>query len=209
MYKLPYYTEDNKDEVIRFMQQYPFVTLIGHDGQQNVATQIPVLIDTYGEEITLRGHIMRKTDHHKAIEQNPDVLILFQGPHCYVSSSWYTEKGGATWNYQTVHARGIVQMLSDADTIELLRELTAKYEAPQEQPLLMKDMPAGYAESLVKAIAGFEIKLTDVYPIFKLSQNKDDVSYANVIKHLLASDDTNAHKIAEEMKKRRPGLSNI
>lgn len=209
MYKLPYYTEDNKDEVIRFMQQYPFVTLIGNDGQQNVATQIPVLIDVNGEELTLRGHIMRKTDHHKAIEQNPDVLILFQGPHCYISSSWYTEKGGATWNYQTVHARGRVNILSNEATIKILEELTAKYEAPQESPLLIDHMPDGYVDSLVKAIAGFEIKLTDIYPIFKLSQNKDDVSYVNVIKHLLASDDANAHKIAEEMKKRRPGLSNV
>ncbi|MBS1690117.1 MAG: FMN-binding negative transcriptional regulator, partial [Bacteroidetes bacterium] len=153
-----------------------------------------------------RGHVMRKTDHHKAIEQNPDVLILFQGPHCYVSSSWYTEKGGATWNYQTVHARGKVNILSDAETIKLLDELTAKYEAAQENPLLINDMPDGYVDSLIKAIAGFEIKLTDIYPIFKLSQNQNDVSYANVIKHLLASDDVNAHKIADEMKKRRPDL---
>lgn len=206
MYKLPAYTETNKDEVINFMQQHPFITLIGHDGQQSVATQIPVLIDLHGDEIILRGHVMRKTDHHKAIEQNPDVLILFQGPHCYVSSSWYTDKGGATWNYQTVHARGKVNILSDAETIKLLDELTAKHEAAQENPLLINDMPDGYVASLVKAIAGFEVKLTDIHPIFKLSQNQNDVSYANIIKHLLASDDVKAHKIADEMKKRRPDL---
>lgn len=206
MYKLPDFIETNRNEVISFMQQHAFVTLICNDGTQTAVTQIPVLIETNGDEITLRGHIMRKTDHHKAIEQNKEVLVLFQGPHCYVSSSWYTEKMGATWNYQTIHARGTVGTLSDEETIELLRALTEKYEAPQESPLLMHNLPEGYAEGLVKAIAGLEIKLHDIQPIFKLSQNRDDESYITIVNHLLKTDDTDAHKVAAEMKKRRPQL---
>ncbi|MGN6567586.1 MAG: FMN-binding negative transcriptional regulator [Flavipsychrobacter sp.] len=206
MYKLPYFTESNKDEVINFMQQYSFITLICNDGKQSVATQIPVLFDIKKDEVVLRAHIMRKTDHHLAIEQNKDVLVLFQGPHCYVSSSWYTEKMGATWNYLTVHARGTTKFLDDKETIELLGDLTAQYEANQEQPLLIQDMPEGHVSSLVKAIIGIEIKLYDIYPIFKLSQNRDDGSYINIVKHLLKSEDKDAHIIAAEMQKRRPGL---
>lgn len=206
MYKLPYHTESDKDEVISFMQQYPFITLICNDGKQSAATQIPVLFDIKEDEVVLRAHIMRKTDHHLALEQNKNVLVLFQGPHCYVSSSWYTEKMGATWNYLTVHARGTTHLLDENETIGLLRDLTAKYEANQEQPLLIQDMPEGHVNSLVKAIVGIEIKLYDIYPIFKLSQNRDDGSYANIVKHLLKTADTDAHKIAAEMQKRRPEL---
>lgn len=206
MYKLPYHTESNKDEVVSFMQQYPFITLICNGGRQSVATQIPVLFHITADEIILRAHIMRKTDHHLALEQNKDVLVLFQGPHCYVSSSWYTEKMGATWNYQTIHARGTTKFLEDDETIELLRDLTAKYEAGQEQPLLIHEMPEGHVSSLVKAIVGIEIKLYDICPIFKLSQNRDDNSYVNIVKQLLETADTDAHKIAAEMQKRRPEL---
>lgn len=206
MYKLPYFTESNKDEVISFMQQYPFITLICNDGKQSAATQIPVLFDIKEDEVVLRAHIMRKTDHHLALEQNKDVLVLFQGPHCYVSSSWYTEKMGATWNYLTVHARGTTHLLDENETIGLLRDLTAKYEADQEQPLLIDEMPEGHVSSLVKAIVGIEIKLYDIYPIFKLSQNRDDGSYINIVNQLLKTDDTDAHKVAAEMKRRRPQL---
>jgi len=113
---------------------------------------------------------------------------------------------GATWNYQTIHARGTVSMLSDEETIELLRALTEKYEAPQENPLLMHNLPEGYAAGLVKAIAGLEIKLHDIQSIFKLSQNRDDESYINIVNHLLKTDDTDANKVAAEMKRRRPQL---
>lgn len=206
MYKLPYFTEHNKDEVLQFMQAHPFVTLIGHDGTKNVATQIPVLIEEKGDKLFFLAHIMRNTDHYKAIVAQPEVLILFQGPHCYVSSSWYAQKMGATWNYQTVHVRGNCSILNDEQTIDLLTKLTAHFEKHQETPLLVPDLPDGYMEAHVKAIAGLEIEVTDIYPIFKLSQNRDDASYQNIVSHLNTTTDIDAHKIADEMVLRRPHL---
>jgi transcriptional regulator len=206
MYKMPYFTEPDHEIVTTFMKAHPFITLIAHDGRQSVATQVPVLIDEIDGALYLRGHIMRNTDHHKALVNNTDVLILFQGAHCYVSSSWYTEKMGATWNYQTVQVKGTLNFLDDDDTISILSDLTAHYEKDQEQPLLVTALPADYVSTLVKAIAGFEIAVTDIYPIFKLSQNRDDISYKNIVKHLEATSDADAHKVADEMIKRRPGL---
>lgn len=206
MYKIPYFTETDKELVIAFMKAHPFVTLIAHDGEKNVATQIPVLIDERDGQLHLRCHIMCNTDHHKAILQNPEVLILFSGPHCYVSSSWYTEKMGATWNYQTVHVRGTCNILSDDETVEILRDLTEKYENPQAQPLFIDALPDNYVATHVKGIAGLEIEIKDIYPIFKLSQNRDDESYMNIVEHLKASPDTDAQKIASVMISRRPEL---
>jgi transcriptional regulator len=206
MYKMPEFTEKDGAEILSFMKGHPFVTLIGHDGKKSVATQVPVLIDERDGKVFLRAHIMRKTDHHLALEKNPEVLILFTGPHCYVSSSWYTQKMGATWNYQTVHVRGTVQFLDDNATVQMLTDLMYKYEHTQEQPLLLEHLPDGYVPMMVKGIVTFEMEVEDVFAIFKLSQNRDDESYKNIVKHLLATDDTDAHKVAKEMMRRRTGL---
>jgi transcriptional regulator len=206
MYKMPHFTEQDGAEVLAFMKSHPFVTLIACDGNKPVATQVPVLIDEREGKIFLRAHIMRKTDHHLAIEKNPEVLVLFQGPHCYVSSSWYTEKQGATWNYQTVHVRGKIELLDDAATHQILKELTEKYEQDQQRPLLIEQLPEGYVPAHIKAIAGFELEAGDIYPIFKLSQNRDDESYKNIVRHLADSGDSDARKIAEELKRRRGHL---
>jgi len=188
------------------MKAHPFVVLIANDGLRTEATQVPVLFDERDGKLIILAHIMRKTGHHLAIEKNPEVLMLFNGPHCYVSSSWYTEKMGATWNYQTVHVRGKVIFTDSTRTIDILSRLTEKYELPQSQPLFINNMPSGYVDDMVKGIAGLEIEVTDIYPIFKLSQNRDDESYKNIVAQLLKTTDTDAHKVAEEMKKRRPEL---
>jgi transcriptional regulator len=206
MYKTSYFTEDNRQAVLDFMHAHPFVTLIAYDGRKNVATQIPVLLYEKGAELLLRAHIMRNTDHCKAILQNPDVLILFAGPHCYVSSSWYSEKMGATWNYQTVHVNGSCTILNDEETFSILKELTERFEQPQERPLYIDALPDNYVSSHIKAITGLEIKVNDIYPIFKLSQNRDNESYRNIVQHLEKSEDTDARKIAAEMRLRRRDL---
>lgn len=207
MYKMPHFTEPDDQLVWAFMQAHPFVTLIGNDGVKSVATQIPVLLKKIGDTIILRGHIMRKTDHHLALEKNPDALVLFIGASCYVSASWYSERGhGSTFNYMTVHARGKVKFYTDDETIELLADLTHKYEDAQQKPELVETMTKQYLQGNVKAIAGFEIIVESVVPIFKLSQNRDDESYKKTVSQLLEEDDAGAKTIAQEMIRRRKGL---
>ena len=97
MYNLPYYKEQDVEEVMQFIREHPFAFLAGSDAANNpVATQIPVFIDEKDGKIFLTGHIMRNTDHHKAFEQNSSVLAVFTGPHTYVSATWYTKPVGST-----------------------------------------------------------------------------------------------------------------
>ncbi len=206
MYKIPHFTTADDMEVKAFMEAHPFVTLIGVHNNSSVATQIPVMMHEKDGELILSCHIMRATDHYKAIIEHQEVLLLFQGPQCYVSSSWYTEKIGATWNYQTVHVRGNCSIMTDEETMQLLTELTARFEAGQETPLYTEQLPYGYMPAHIKAIAGLEIKVTSIYPIFKLSQNRDDTSYKNIVHHLGSSADADAQKLAAEMVQRRPHL---
>lgn len=206
MYKIPQFSEQDTDIIKQFLQDHPFATLICTQGDKSVATQVPVLIHEAGGEMYLSCHIMRDTDHCEAITANPEVLVLFQGAHCYISPSWYTAKMGGTWNYQTVHVRGKCRMMSDNETMELLTQLTARFEAPQEHPLYSSSLPADYMPNLVGHIAGLEIEVTDIYPIFKLSQNRDDESYKNIVRQLQATGDAHACTISQEMIKRRPHL---
>jgi len=208
MYRVPHFTEKDRESVVEFMYAYPFVFLTGCKDNVPVATQVPVLIDEKDGTFVLRGHIMRNSDHHLAFQQNPDVLVLFNGPHCYVSASWYSVRGiGSTWNYMTVHARGKIQLMDEAHTLQLLTDLTHKYEDKQPRPELLENMSSEkYVQPMIKAIASFEIRLDDIYPLFKLSQNRDDESYKNIAEQLMNSEELDAITIAGEMIKRRPQL---
>ena len=207
MYRMPDFTEPDQKNVLDFMHAHPFVTLIGNDGNHSAATQVPVLIEKREGTLSLRGHLMKKTDHHTALLNNPEVLVLFMGPQCYVSSSWYSERGtGGTWNYITVHVRGRVRFFEEEETITQLQDLTRRFEKHQRYPELVENMPPEYVNTLVKAIAGFEITVQSVEPIFKLSQNKDDDTYEKIVNELNSLNDYSANEIADEMVKRRPHL---
>jgi transcriptional regulator len=207
MYKLPHFTETDSKEIMEFIKSHPLITLIGNDGLSSAATQVPVLISGELNELKLRGHIMRQTDHYKAFLKNPEVLALFTGPQCYISSSWYSERGtGGTWNYITVHVRGTIRLFDDEETIQILTDLTRHFEQGQERPELVENMTHEYVHTNVKAITGFEITVHSLHPIFKLSQNRDDESYISIVKHLEAQSHAGAEAIADEMIKRREKL---
>ncbi len=204
MYKMPEFTESNQQAVLDFIYEHLFVVLTGCYNNIPVATQVPVLIHEQDGKLVLRGHIMRKTDHHLAFEANPQVLVLFTGPQCYVSASWYSQRNiGSTWNYMTVHGRGSLQYKDEAHCLQLLTDLTHKYEDPQKHPELLEYMSMeGYVKPMMKAIVSFEIVLDSIMPIFKLSQNRDDESYTRIIEELENRGDYNSMEIAREMKKR-------
>ena len=204
MYNLPYYKEKDEAVVLDFMKRYPFAMVMGVDANQMpVATQIPFLFAEDNGQLLLRGHIMKGNDHHKAFSANKNVLAVFTGPHTYVSSSWYEIKPQAsTWNYMAVHAKGELSFLGQDALLQMLDELTAFYEKDQPSPVLYKDMPEEYIMRLSKAIVAFEIKVTSIDHVFKLSQNRDEKSYDNIIEKLQNSD-PDAQAIAAEMVKRR------
>ena len=140
MYHLPVYQEKDKQRVVTFMQEHPFATLMGVDAdQQPVATQVPMLFKERDGKMFLVGHLMKQTDHHKALLGNNQVLVLFHGPHTYVSASWYENKQqGSTWNYMTVHAKGVLRFLPDEDMPLILDELTAHLKITHLLPHYIK-----------------------------------------------------------------------
>jgi transcriptional regulator len=146
---------------------------------------------------------MRKQDHTIGFEMNPEVLAIFHGAHAYVSASWYdTKQAASTWNYQAVHARGILRFLDDAALYDLLVKLTAHFEKNPDSPAQVKHMSEDYIRSNMKAIIAFEIEVTDLQHVFKLSQNRNKESFDNIAIQLQHGD-TDAKKIANEMLQRK------
>jgi transcriptional regulator len=204
MYDLPNHKEQDHEVVLQFMKDHPFVFLTGSDAANKpVATQVPVFIDEREGKYFLTGHIMRNTDHHKAFEQNKNVLALFTGPHTYVSATWYTKPVGSTWNFMSVHAHGTIRFGDTEELKSILQRLTLHYEnGNTASSTVFDNLPAEYTERMMKAIVPFEIEINDLQHVFKLSQDRDEKSYDNIIQQLKQKD-SDAKIIAEIMEKRK------
>jgi transcriptional regulator len=151
--------------------------------------------------------MMKQTDHHKAFEKNSNVLCVFTGHHCYVSATLYSDPHQAsTWNYMAVHVRGQLQFLDDAGLITVLKKTSAHFENYNAQSSTTFDnLPKEYTDRLMKAIIAFEVQVEEIENVFKLSQNRDEKSYQNIISNLKQGN-PDEKTIAEEMLKRQNQL---
>ena len=202
MYKFPYYTEQDQQKVIDFMKENAFALITGIGENYPVATQIPLTVELKEGKMFLQGHLMRKTDHHLAFEKNNNVLVLFTGPHCFVSASWYTDPAvGSTWNYMTVHVKGKISFTDEAGTLDAVKAVSDKYEGTSGTGAF-DNLPKEYIHHMVKAIVGFSIEVESIDNTFKLSQNRDEASQKNIIEQLRKRGDANSAAIAHEMEKR-------
>ncbi len=203
MYDLSYFKEKEKTEIIAFMKENSFAIITGMGENFPVATQIPLEVEEKDGKLFLHGHIMKKTDHHIAFEKNNRVLVLFTGPHCYVSASWYNDPHTAsTWNYITVHAKGKIIFTDDDGTYEAIKAVTNKYEGTANKAAF-NNMSKEYVLPLIKAIVGFSIEIETLENVFKLSQNKKQDEQLNIIKELRARNkNDNDLQIADEIEKR-------
>jgi transcriptional regulator len=204
MYDLPYHKEKNEQVIKAFIAQYPFAFLAGSDAQNKpVATQVPVFIEEKDGQKILRGHIMKNTDHHKAFLHNKNVLVVFTGHHTYVSGTWYSNPHTpSTWNFMSVHAKGIIRFLDDTALVDVLRMTSLHFENNNPQSTTIFDnLPSDYTQKLMKAIVAFEIEIETMDTVFKLSQDRDEKSYENIIARLKEQDEA-GRVIAAEMQKR-------
>ena len=205
MYDLPYHKEKNEKVIKEFIAKYPFALLAASDSANKpVATQVPVFIEEKEGKKILRGHIMKNTDHHNAFLHNENVLVVFTGHHTYVSGTWYSNPHTpSTWNYMSVHAKGIIRFLDDSALVDVLKMTTLHFENHNQQSATIFDnLPAEYTLRLMKAIVAFEIEVKEMDTVFKLSQDRDAKSYDNIIERLKEQGEA-GQVIAAEMKKRK------
>ncbi|HEV7783063.1 MAG TPA: FMN-binding negative transcriptional regulator [Chitinophagaceae bacterium] len=208
MYNLPYFKEGDKEVVLQFVRDYPFALLTGCDAENKpVTTQVLFFIDERDGKLFLSGHMMKNTDHHKAFVHNNNVLAVFTGPHTYVSATWYDDpRQASTWNYMSVHIKGRMRFGDTDELVAILKRLTLYYEDNNTASSTVFDnLPAAYTEQLMKAIVSFEIEVVSIENVFKLSQNKNEKSYDNIITKLKKKGG-DAEQIGTIMEQRRSKL---
>jgi transcriptional regulator len=208
MYNLPYHKEKNEQVIKEFADRYPFAFLTGCNSENKpVATQVPVFIEEHEGKKILRGHIMKNTDHHKAFLHNENVLVVFTGRHTYVSATWYSNPHlASTWNYMSVHAKGVIRFLDDAALADVLQMTSLHFENyNQQSTTVYNNLPEAYKQKVMHAIVAFEIEVKEMDTVFKLSQDRDAESYHNIIKKLKEQNE-DGQVIAAEMEKRAEEL---
>lgn len=182
MYTPHYFKNDNKDEIKSFIGANSFGILIGQGESKILASHIPfqLSVNEAGEDV-LNGHISKANPHWKSFENNKKVLVIFSGPHAYVSSSWYDHENVPTWNYIAVHVYGTIKTINGDKLLTSLKNLVNKYEESSINPVTVENMSEQFMTKEIKGIIGFEIKIEEIEASYKLSQNRDDKNYGNII----------------------------
>ena len=192
MYIPKAFREDDLNTLHKLMREYSFATLITlHEGVP-FATHLPFILDAKrGSNGILLAHMARANPQWRDFKSEQKVLVIFQGPHAYVSPSWYeVELSVPTWNYAVVHAYGIPRLLEDSEELyKLLKILIETHEAQFENQWPFQ-LPDEYLQKMMRGIVGFEIEITRLEGKFKMSQNRTESERENVIAALQESSDT-------------------
>jgi transcriptional regulator len=200
------YEEKDKGKIHDFIRANAFAILISVRDGRAMGTHIPLQLETdeAGQDI-LMGHISIGNEQKHTLTDGAEVLAIFPGPHAYVSPRWYTQMNVPTWNYISVHVYGTIKIIEGAALRAALSRLVDNYEQHMPQPVHIGEIPPKTLEADLRGIKGFQITVTEFQAAYKLSQNRDEQSYHQVIDQLAEGDET-ARAVAGEMEKRCPHL---
>ena len=202
MYIPKYYKVTNWEEIKEFIHTNSFGVLITTKKEKPIATHLPLQIHNEGEDYYLTGHMAYGNPQWRTFETAEDVLVIFQGPHSYISSSWYEHENVPTWNYQAVHVYGKAVILTEDELKQDLTWLLQKYEKHRKNPVLWENLSPQLLEKELKGIVGFKIKIQEVQAVDKLSQNRNEADYQNIIHKLYEEKTTNSHQVAKVMERK-------
>ena len=200
MYIPKAFREDDISAIHTLIREYSFAALITQREGVPFATHLPFMLDAErGPNGTLLAHMARANPQWHDFASAQEVLVIFQGPHAYISPSWYeVELSVPTWNYAVAHAYGLPRLIEDQEKLyDLLKILIQTHEAQFETPWPFQ-LSDDYLKKMMRGIVGFEIEITRLEGKFKLSQNRSETERENVIAALQESPDTLA--VAELMR---------
>jgi len=189
MYIPDAFAETDLDRLHDLIEAYDFAMLITDAAPAPLVSHLPFMLDrANGPNGTLRAHMARGNPHWQSFDG--EALVVFHGPHSYVSPTWYEPDAPAvpTWNYAVVHAYGTPRIVDDPQEIRAHQErLVATHEAGRSPSWDMAGQPPAYIEGMLKGIVGFEIPIARLEGKFKLSQNRSAADQRRVAQALADS----------------------
>jgi transcriptional regulator len=182
MYTPAHFSSDDPALIDEVMRRYPFAMLTGNDADNRpFATHLPVVAERDGQTWRIEGHVARANPHWQLLERTPQALLVFQGPHGYVSPSLYEQRLSVpTWNYVAVHVYAEVSTVHDAGEKDaLLKRLIGRNEPGYAEQ--WRGLPADFQQKMLAAIVGLRMVPVRVEAKFKLSQNRPAADRARIL----------------------------
>lgn len=156
-----YYKVTDFEKIKEFINANSFGTVVTTKGKP-IATHIPLQLNKNGEEYYITGHVSYGNRQWRTFETCEEVLVIYQGSHAYISSSWYGHENVPTWNYQAVHIYGKATILEEDELKDDLAQLLKKYEKHRKAPILWDNLSSQLLEKEIKGIVGFKIKINEI-----------------------------------------------
>jgi transcriptional regulator len=157
MYTPKLYREEDRAKILGFLQQNEVATLVCYDGEKPVASHLLTEVIEDGQKLFINGHMSRVNLLWKTFENNPEVLVIFQGAHTYISPTWYNHVNVPTWNYQSVHVYGKPRVITDRDdAYSLLKRLIDRHE--RDSHYRMETLPQDFVEKEMKGLSVFRLR---------------------------------------------------
>jgi transcriptional regulator len=199
MYNPNHFKIKDEETIFDMIEKYSFATLISQHKGAPYATHLPLLLNR-GDRV-LYGHFARANEQWKDVD-NQNILVIFHGPHCYISPSWYeTTKAVPTWNYVSIHLYGELEIINDPKFIyDSLSDMIVKYES-RDSKYNLSNVDPGYIDGLQKGIVAFKININKIDAKAKLSQNHPVERQELIIRHLEKTSSEENKRIASLMKK--------
>lgn len=201
MYIPEIYRNENAGEIEQFLKDNGFAILVNQTAGKLWGTHLPLLPETDEDgKLFLHGHLSKLNPQGVDFKDGEEVLAIFNGPHAYISSSWYDHENVPTWNYLAVHVYGTITVLDHEQTLSSLKKLVDKYESDSEKPIRIEDLSEKTMRE-ARGVTGFKIEITSIEAQKKLSQNRDAKNHQNIISELEKKGDSQSKDLANEMKK--------
>jgi transcriptional regulator len=174
LYIPAHFRVDDRDELLAFMRDNAFATLVSSGAGGLHVSHIPFIVERGADgSVRLLGHVARANGQWKELEAAQATVAIFQGPHAYVSPTWYEHHPAVpTWNYAVVHAHARAKLMDETALRELLRQLSSQYEAGRPSPWRMEALEPDYVAKMLNVIVGFTLEVERLEGKFKLSQNR-------------------------------------
>jgi transcriptional regulator len=206
VYLPPHFTETREEVLVEHIERHDFGLLVT-SGSGLIASQVPFLLERRDGRLYLQGHLARPNPQCGDLDSAGEALVIFPGPHAYISPSWYTAGPAVpTWNYASVHAYGVSRAIADAEWLrDFLQRLSERHEAREAAPWRMQELPDPFLAGMLNGIVGFEIAVSRLEGKFKLSQNRPAADKPRITAALEARADSDSHGVAELMRERDGG----
>jgi transcriptional regulator len=195
----PAHAVTDESVVRELIEENPWATIVSSNDGDLVASHYPVLIDDQSEDLALVTHVGRPDERHHGLGEG-EVLVIFAGPHGYISPSWYSPKAvrAPTWNFSVAHCHGTPQILSEEENLKVLTRLVAHFERKVDEPLYLEPETG---KRLVGGTVGIRIPVDRFACKVKMSLDKDERSRAGVLEALRRPGPYASEELAREMER--------